>query len=327
MAQMYTYNPLTGLSAGTRMISGAPVPQNPSRKAPPHLSLGLAGFIGVNTRWSNAQFVSGRLLRSSLTTIEPQNGRPFQVFDTPRQDDDFVSLIYIDVSMPAHMKRRADTDLNAWTGIRGEGIEVIKVDTTTGAALLRCEPNAQVELFQFDGSVHLLSVVNGKVSTVSLTQKQMAVLRVEQFEEQIATLDLSLERDVRRLHGISAGALRLVPVVKETAALDVLVDFFTAHQATLTDNLRKQIRWALTDAGHPASSTFLDGFEAVNVFQMNKPDGAAKRAVADKKRRDRASNDRQRTMGAKERAGKSQGEGDISKQSHGRGGKKANGKN
>lgn len=53
MAHLYTYNPLSGLSAGIPMTIGAPVPSNPMRIAPPHLPLGLAGFIGVNTRWQN----------------------------------------------------------------------------------------------------------------------------------------------------------------------------------------------------------------------------------------------------------------------------------
>ncbi|MEK7462550.1 MAG: hypothetical protein AAB618_03165 [Patescibacteria group bacterium] len=298
MAYLYNFNPLTGLSAGILMSIGSPMPNNPSRIAPPHLRVDSAGFIGVNTRWQHARFVSGKLMRSSLTVIEPVNGRSFKVFDAPRPDDDFISLIFVDVSTPKNMTRRPDADVTAWMGIRGQGFQTLISDKTTGAALLQCEPDASIELFQFDGSVHLLSVVKGKVSTVPLTQKQMAHLRVEQFEEQISSFDLSLERDIRRLHGIIAGALRLVPVVKDKMALNVLVDFFTKYQLELTDNLRKQVRWALTDAGHEAAATFLDGFEAVNVVRLNS-DGPAKRAVSEKKKRERAELDRQRTYATK----------------------------
>ena len=326
MAHLYTYNTFAGLSAGIPMTIGASMPSNPSRKAPPHLPIGLAGFIGLNTRWSNVQFVSGRLLRSSLTKIEPAGKKRFYVFDAPRQNDEHHSLILIDTSVPKNMTRRPESDVNAWTGIRGEGFEKIMFDRTTSTALLRCEPNASIELFQFDGSVHLLRVENGKVSTVPLNQKQMATLRGEQFEEQIATLDLSLERDMKRLHGILAGAMRLISAAKETAALDVLVDFLTDHQAELTDHLRKQVRWALSDAGHPAANTFLDGFEAGNVVKIQSADAASARAKAEQRRRERSEMDRRRTNDAKARARQSEGEGDITKQSQGRGGSKADGK-
>lgn len=217
------------------------------------------------------------------------------------------------------MTRRPESDVNAWTGIRGEDIEVIRIDTSTGTALLRCQPNASIELFQFDGSVHLLRVEDGKVSTVPLSQKQMAHLRVEQFEEQIKTLDLSLERDIKRLHGILAGAMRLVTAAKDDGALDVLVDFLTDHQAALTDHLRKQVRWALTNARHPAASTFLDGFEAGNVVKIQSADAAAQRAARDKKRRERAASDRELRNAM--RGGNGNGGGN-SQQSSGKKGKK-----
>jgi hypothetical protein len=293
MAHLFTYNPLSGLSAGVPITVGAPLSTNPSRVAPPHLSVGVAGFIDVNTRWRNAHIVSGRLLRSSITMIEPQGKRVFYVFDAPRANDNFNSIVFIDTSMPKNMKRRAETDVNAWTGMRGEGFKTICFDSASGGALLHCGPNATIELFQFDGSVHLLSVVNGKVSTVPLSQKQMAKLRVDQFEEQIAILDLSAERDVRRLHGIIAGALRLVSVVKEAAALDVLGDFFITHQAELTDNLRMQVRGTLTDRGHSATGTFLDGFEATNVVKIRSLEAVQKRAQAEQKRRERSIRDRE----------------------------------
>lgn len=320
MAHLYTYNSLVGLRAGIAMTISAPLPNNPTRTAPPHLRVDGAGFIDVNTRWQNAQFVSGRLLHASLTKIEPANSRAFQVFDAPRSDDDFVSLIFIDTSVPPGTKRRAEADINAWLDIRGEGFTAIMADTNTGAALLRCGSNATIELFQFDGAVRQLRIVNSKVSTVPLSQKQMAQLRVEQFKEQIAHFNMLLERDVRRTHGILSSALRLVQVVKDAGALDVFADFLVEHQAVMTDNLRKQVRYALLDAGHPAASTFLDGFEAVNVVNISSPDAAAKRAAADKKRRDRDADNRRRTEDAKNRANK--GEGDITKQSHGRGGSK-----
>lgn len=320
MAHLYTHNQFTGLSAGITMTIGASLPNNPTRTAPPHLRVDGAGFIGVNTRWQNAQFVSGRLVRASLTKIEPANGRAFQVFDAPRSDDDFVSLIFIDVSTPKGMKRRAEADINAWTGIRGEGFTAVMVDTMTGAALLRCEPNASIKMFQFDGAVRQLRINNSKVSNVPLSQEQMAQLRVEQFKEQIAHFNMLLERDVRRTHGILSSALRLIKMVKSAGALNVLADFLVEHQAVMTDNLRKQVRYALLDAGHSSAGIFLDGFEAVNVVNISSPDAAAKRAAADKKRRDRDADNRQRTENAKKRANK--GEGDITKQSHGRGGSK-----
>lgn len=292
MAQLYTYNPLVGLSTGIALIFGASSPHNPSRKLPPHLWVDRAGFVGVNTRWQNPQYENGRLLRSSLTTIEPKNGRSFRVLDAPRQEDEFDSLIFIDTSTPCNMKRRPDADLNAWTGIRGEGVQVVLADTSTGTALLHCEPNAFIEIFQFDGSVHILRLENGKVSTAPLSRKQMASLRVEQFEEQIAALDLSLERDVRRFHGIIAGALRLIARVKDLSALDVLAAFLLTHQRELTVNLRKQIRFAFLNAGHSAAGKFLDGYGADNVVKIETLEGAAKRAAAEKKKRERSERDR-----------------------------------
>jgi hypothetical protein len=299
MAHTYTYNPLSGLSAGIPLTIGASVPSNPMRIAPPHLQLGRAGFIGVNTHWQSAHFVSGRLLHSSLTKIEPAEKRSFYVFDAPRQNDDFNSLIFIDTSVPKNMTRRPESDVDAWTGIRGEGVEVVRADTSTGTALLRCEANATIELFQFDGSVHLISVLNGKVSTVPLSRKQMAQYRVEQFREQIATLNLSLEPDVRRLHGIIAGAIRLVPTARDQQALDVLVDFFTDHRAQITPRLREDIRFRLLNANHPAAGEFIDGFEAVNVVKIQSADSASARAKAEQKRRARSEKDRQRTLATK----------------------------
>lgn len=292
MAYTYSYNPLVGLSTGIALIFGASSPHNPSRKFPPHLPVDSAGFVGVNTRWKNPHFEGGRLLRSSLTTIEPKNGRSFKVFDAPRQEDDHHSIVFIDTSTPPHMKRRPDADIKAWTGIRGEGIQVVLADISTGAALLRCEPNASIEIFQFDGSVHFIRVESGKFSVVPLSHKQMANLRVEQFEEQIARLDLSLERDVRCFHGIIAGALRLVARVKDPSALDVLAEFMLVHQHELTVNLREQIRFTFLNADHSAAQNFLDGYGADNVVKIETQQGAAKRIALQKKKRERSERDR-----------------------------------
>jgi hypothetical protein len=288
---MFTYNPYTGLKAGVQLVIGQPIPNNSGKIAPPHLRCG-DGFIAVNTRWSNPAIENGRLMAALLTKIEPYGKKPFNIFDQPTagEKDTFILL---DPSVPKGMKPRFDANtINAWSGIMGESIQVLMVDPMTGQAFVRCMGFADVEFYLPDGVVHKLYIESGKVEIAKLLPKEMAQLRVEQYESQIEQLDSDNEQHMRKYHGILAGALRLVRAVKDADAREVMVDFLVDHQAHMTTALRADVRNALLAVRHPASSNFLEGYDGANVVILPNQQVAASRTERYRRRAARAEADR-----------------------------------
>lgn len=295
MASLFSFNIHNrAIRQGLPLTYGRVNPFNTGSTLPPHLQVGDQ-YIAVNNRWTHPPLQDRRLMRASLQKITPGEKKPFLVFSPAVSNDDTV-LVFIDPTLPAGFKPRIDLNtLNAYVGVHGEGVAVIRGDRMSGAALLECVNGSTVLVFLADGRVERLGVSNHQPHLMPLSHKEMAEERVAQFETQFK---LNLD-SVPRQHGILNGCLRLIKAVRDRTALETLVEFMVEHQSAMNDGLRTATRYALMDAGHPASANFLDGFEATNVIRIQSPEAASKRALADKKRRDRSAADRQRTLDTK----------------------------
>jgi len=298
---LYTYNPYNGLLPGISLAIGVQSLHDSRKTYPPHLRCG-DDFIAVERSWMQPDIVHGRLMSASVEQRAPEGKRPFKVFYR-HNDASKAVYVYLIPSMPDGMKSKVDTSfLNCWRGIVTEGADVLMSDPFSGEALVALAKDGdRVRLFVNDGQVYSLLFKDGSLLVEYLSYVDMADLRIEQFESQIAGLDISEEADMRRFHGVLAGAIRLLRATAMNEGVrKIFRDFLLEHVGHMTARLRQEVRTILLSCNDLFAGNFIEGHFGGSsggggdmVVSLALHRAKAGRTESDRRKRERAERDRQ----------------------------------
>lgn len=283
---LFTYNVNSmSLTNGIALAVGARGLNN--KPLPPHLSVG-EWYIQVDRAWSNPPAL---LTSAGLKTCYTPAGKPFNVFQKAVDQNDYV---LIDVSPVAGVKPHYSAEaVNAFEHVVCDfNGEIIFVDRMLGSALvsLPCE-YAQVEVWRRDGTIHQLVRRGGRVVRTPLSMADVIKKRVAQLDGQLQGLNQHDVNDLRKAHGIIAGAIRLAKHADHDA-LSILTDFLLQYREQMTQRLRADVRQVLQSKGSLWSGVFTEyGGNVVSMGAVKRPNGVPqdrRLALAARAERDRA---------------------------------------
>jgi len=274
MAQnLYTFGPFSGLTQGIPLAVDIRDPYRPERIFPPHLRCG-DGFIAVERSWKHPPMRQGRLMSATVAKRHPEGRRSFEVFDKFDEADTRFYL-YFDNSVPAHVKVRHDPNqINAWVGARtsrpSNTFALLMGDGNSGNCFIAASPGDTVYVYSANGAVHSFGCRDNGFHVMPLSLREMAQLRVTQFNDQIENFDLHVESDMRRLHGIVGGCVRLLALgITSVEVREVFVDFLCYWASKMTARQRVEIRTLLLAVNDPLAGNFVEGWSAPEVVRLD----------------------------------------------------------
>ena len=289
-ANLFNFRPFSGVDVGIELIKGG-TDRHTGKTRPPYLAIG-GGFISIDYGYQNPEFWGKSLMSADLRSVELPGKAPFNVW-AKRQSDKSPVYLFVDLNtMPAHIKRLVTGEMvNAWSEVYfSTGVEAVLADPVMGRYLLKFSAeNATADIWTRDGMIYRLQLQRGTVVQLALSSTEIAHKRIHQFKEQISSLNLEVERNIKRYHGILAGVVRLLRYVRDGKSRDMLVDFLVDQVGpNLAEGLRNDIRGILDEVHHPLATMFASGMAAPNVVQLKTTtlDAAANRAAADKRKAD-----------------------------------------
>lgn len=285
---LYTYNPYVGVTSGIKLFTNAVNPRT-GRIAPPQIQCG-GGFIAAEKQWNHLPLDrNGRLMAASLHQITPiSGGKPFEVL-VPWHRGSTMLYCYVESIPPAGVKPRVrPEEVRARYLMQAtDGVRVILQDQVSQSFLLEFSQDGdEVDIWYENGHISRLAREAGRIVTLRLQPEEIAELRVEQLNEQLAEMKGGVEVDNKRRYGIIAGAVRLLRIVNDHAAQDVFVNFLLEQQTHLTSQLRAEVRALLLEQGNPFAGNFLVGWTP-NVVQLRSSlseEERERRAAAEKRR-------------------------------------------
>ena len=287
---LFGFNPFSGIDLGIPLIKNEK-DRRTGKVRSPYLAIG-GGFIGIDYGYENPEFWGDALMSAELRQVELPGKAPFNVWAKQQSNKPPVYL-FVDLNtMPANIKRLVTGEMvNAWSEVYfSTGVEAVLADSVMGRYLLKFSAeNATADIWTRDGMIYRLQLQQGTIVQLALAPTEIAHKRIHQFKEQISSLNLQVERDMKRYHGILAGVVRLLRYVRDDKSRDMLVDFLVDQVGpNLGAGLRDDIRDILAEVRHPLASMFTSGLSAPNVVQLKTTtlDAAANRAAADKRKAD-----------------------------------------
>lgn len=298
---LYTFNPFSGISAGISLIRNGVNPRT-NRPVPPHIACGPA-FVAVENSWKLQHLDhNGLLYEASLHRIEPPSGaKPFEVL-VPKHGQETKLYCYVDTAIPKGIKLKEKLEeVRARHAVEtSDEVRLVIWDKMTQRYLLEFGTNgAEVDVWYETGHIARLVRRGDALVQIPLSATEIARERIWQYEGQIETLNPSVEADQKRRHGIIAGAVRLLRIMSNREAEDLLVDFLIEQIPHLTERLREEIRGVLLAKGHLLAGNFFPGW-TTNIVQLKSKvasDDTKSRSQA--RKRQRAEEDRARTFATK----------------------------
>ena len=270
-------------------------PRTQSRTLPPHISCGEQ-FVAVESHWQNIPHKGGLLHDGSIDKIFPVGGKKsFEVL-IPRNRDSKAIYVFVDSTVPTHVKVRVTAEMvRAYAGLSDSPVRKIIGNVFIESYFLEfAEDGDDVAIFHSNGAVTRLVRSGDEILQEPITPAEMAHERIQKMQDQISCLDLTMQEDVKRLHGIIASAIRLLRFTNDKAAENKLIEFLVDEQARLTKSFRIEIYELLRQKGHLLAGNFAEGFQANNVVQLaSKPSGDGK-AHSEARKRARAAEDQRR---------------------------------
>lgn len=289
----FSFDPYRGVAEGIVVTENMLNPRNDGSVYPPHIR--CDGFINLDRVKAPTTKTVGEqrlLTQACLRQIDPTNGgKSFNMFSSIGRTG---ILLLINLLATSHRVKEKVSGLRAWEGIEADNdIEKLLV-SPSGALLFLTEDGQEVDVYLHNGSVFRLRREKDSVVNIPLTWTDMAKMRVEQFRTQIATLGDD-EDDVRRLHGVLGGAIRLVRFCgKEQGPREVVSEFLAENVGNMTDRIRTEVRALLLLANDKYAGIFITGHNIVSLDdrRRNSGDAGRKLAEAKKKKAERQQRDR-----------------------------------
>lgn len=307
-SNLFTFNPFSGVSEGIRLVANGVNPRN-QRRLPLHIACGAA-FVAIEQGWKHPPIRHGLLHEASLHLIEPANGNhSFNVL-VPRNEGSKRLYCFVDSTVPAHIRSRVTGEMvRARTCVVMQGqARMVAYDHVVQSYLVEfSDEDDQLDVWYESGAIGRLVRRGNQIVSIRLTPSEIARERIEQFEAQFAE-SANVEFDIRRRHGIIAGAVRLLRYTTDRNAENELVDFLVDQLPHLTERMRAEIRELLLVKNHPFAGNFLAGSSMGNIVVLpTDPDSAARRAKAAQRRRDRSDADRELRLSMRGKGGGSDG--------------------
>ena len=261
---------------------------------PPHLKVGHQfilrnrnGSYGCVYRPTNE---GGLVRRAEIVTVTPIEGEPFDVLNCPSDTSPHFHLLLIHYGLAQQdgVKLKDSVyELGIWHGVFGTA----KLVRSSGdQALVRFDEDGQeVHVMYPNGLVRSVIRENGLLMLQSLSDAEMAMVRVANAEEQLAECDTT-ERGIKRRDGILIGMVKLLQLTRSyEGAREVILDFLRAQN--LSNRMRQEIRATLVSLGDQYALEFAD----ISYASVVTPDSPRKgpSAEAKAKKAEKAAKDRE----------------------------------